>query len=309
MNLHDLPNQFPAGERYLIGVSGGRDSVALLKLLLDAGYRNLVVCHLNHELRGEESAAHAEFVAGLAKKHGLEFCLESEDVAAKAAEAQLSIETAAREARIEFFGRCAARFKTSTVFLAHHADDQVETVLMRLFRGSGMQGLTGMRRVQELGELTLIRPLLEHRREEIPLPAEFCEDTSNQSDQFLRNRIRHSVIPAIEAATGRSLVPPLSRALEILGADNEWLDEQAAKSLKTCSDEEGRLAIPDLLLLPVSLQRRVLHLWLSAQEIADVGFAEVEAARSIIDPNADTAKINLPGGRHVRRRAKVLFVE
>ncbi len=309
MNLHDLPNQFPAGERYLIGVSGGRDSVALLELLLDAGYQNLVVCHLNHQLRGAESAAHAEFVANLARKHGLECCQESEDVAARATNAQLSIETAAREARIEFFGRCAGLFQSPRVFLAHHADDQVETVLMRLFRGSGMQGLTGMRPVQPLGELILIRPLLEHRREEIPVPAEFCEDTSNQSDQFLRNRIRHSVIPTIEKATGRSLVPPLSRALEILGAENEWMEEQAIQSLESCSEEDGRLAIPQLLQLPLALQRRVLHLWLSRQEIAEVGFAEVEAARSIIDPNADTAKINLPGGRHVRRRAKVLFVE
>ena len=132
--------------RYLIGVSGGRDSVALLHALVEAGFRRLIVCHLNHGLRGRSAAADARFVAALAAKLGLECVAEKVDVAQWADEHSLSLETAAREVRYDFFARVARRHRCRILFLAHHADDQAETLLFNLCRGAGRSGLGGMSR-------------------------------------------------------------------------------------------------------------------------------------------------------------------
>ena len=132
-----LPRKFPAIRRYLIGVSGGRDSVALLHSLVDLGYKNLIVCHLDHQLRGRSSAADARFVEKLAAKYDVDLALGSTNVRALAAKKKMSIETAAREARYKFFAQVAKRRRCRTIFLAHHADDLVETFLINLFRGAG----------------------------------------------------------------------------------------------------------------------------------------------------------------------------
>src|SRR5262245_20248567 len=115
--------QFPTDEKYLIGVSGGRDSVALLQHLIDSGYKRLIVCHLNHRLRGRESSADARFVEKLAKQNGLRLELGSTNVAATAKKEKISIETAGREARYQFFAEIARHRRCQTIFLGHHADD------------------------------------------------------------------------------------------------------------------------------------------------------------------------------------------
>ena len=129
--------------RYLVGVSGGRDSVALLHALVEAGFRRLIVCHLNHGLRGRAAAADARFVATLAARLGLECESEQVDVARLAKKMGQSLETAAREVRYAFFARVARRRRCRSLFLGHHAGDQVETFLFNLFRGSGRGGLGG----------------------------------------------------------------------------------------------------------------------------------------------------------------------
>src|ERR1041384_643640 len=129
--------KFPPTRRYLIGVSGGRDSVALLDLLTQNGYRRLVLCHLDHQLRGRSSAADAKFVKTLATKLKLQCEIGRTDVAALAKRTKQSIETAGRTARYEFFARVARRHRYRTIFLGHQADDLVETFLLNLFRGAG----------------------------------------------------------------------------------------------------------------------------------------------------------------------------
>ena len=139
--LAALPND----RRYLIGVSGGRDSVALLHWLLDQDYQKLIVCHFEHGLRGRAGKSDARFVERLAKKYGLKFELGSADIAALAARTKQSIETTARHERLAFFERVGRRRRCLTIFLAHQADDQVETFLLNLFRGAGGRGLGAMR--------------------------------------------------------------------------------------------------------------------------------------------------------------------
>src|SRR5713101_2033932 len=150
--------------RYLVGVSGGRDSVVLLHWLVDLGYKKLVVCHLNHQLRGRSSDADARFVQKLASKYDVDLEIGLRNVGAIAAKKKLSLETAAREARYRFFAQVAKRRRCRTIFLVHHADDLVETFLMNLFRGAGITGLSAMReiatrRVEDV-DLTIARPLL-----------------------------------------------------------------------------------------------------------------------------------------------------
>src|SRR5690606_11858726 len=154
--------------RWLVGVSGGADSVALLHLLVESGFRNLVVCHLDHRLRGRASAGDALFVRRLAEKLGLPCESGRADVARRMEECGGSLETVARHARHEFFAECARRHRCRRVILAHHADDQAETVMWNLLRGS--HGLKGMEETRELitgsGDvLEIHRPLLAVRRE------------------------------------------------------------------------------------------------------------------------------------------------
>ena len=159
-----LARDFPPTRRYLIGVSGGRDSVALLHSLVDLGYTKLIVCHLDHQLRGRSAKADAKFAEKLAANYDLDFEHGSTNVRALAAKKKMSIEAAGRDARYKFFAKIAKRRRCREIFLAHHADDLVETFLINLFRGTGSTGLAGMReittrRIDDV-DLTIVRPLL-----------------------------------------------------------------------------------------------------------------------------------------------------
>lgn len=305
-----FPEPFSLEGRFLLGISGGRDSVALLRMLREAGFQDLVLCHLNHELRGAESDADAAFVRKLADELGLPCKVANRAVSELAGEAGLSIEAAARRARLEFFADCAREFGTNRVFLAHHANDQAETVLINLIRGSGSKGLGAMETLTKIRvgetELELIRPLLHVERDQIPAPPEFREDASNASNAFLRNRIRNRMIPEIEAQSQRPLIPALLRTAAILSEEDRFLKALVAERIDTRRKE---LPVPELRALPVALQRRAIQSWLSFLEIPNVGFDGIERVRSLIQPNASVAKINLPADHHVRRREKRLFVD
>src|SRR4029077_4532616 len=142
-----LRNDFPPDGRYLIGVSGGRDSVTLVHWLTNVGYKKLIVCHLNHHLRGRSSDADARFVEKLSAKYQVDLELGAANVRALAKKKKASLETAARQARYGFFAKAAKRHGCDTIFLAHHADDLVETFLLNLIRGAGLAGLVAMRDV------------------------------------------------------------------------------------------------------------------------------------------------------------------
>lgn len=309
--MSSILRQFPATNRYLVGVSGGRDSVALLHLLLEHGYRRSIVCHLDHGLRGRSSDADARFVERLCNRHHLSCEIGATDVRAFAAEKKLSIETAARAARYAFFASVARRRRCRTIFLGHHADDLVETFLINLFRGSGTAGLSSLRDVSTLQigstELKLIRPLLTVWRSEIDQYIEahalkFREDASNRNLGPLRNRIRHRVIPYLEKIFGRSIRRSLWRAATIAADENAWMN-------KLLPEIAPDLSVQILRAQPIAAQRRILHAWLRQHEVSDIGFDLVERIRALLETNAAGAKTNLPGNRHVRRRAKKLFLD
>ena len=300
--------------RYLVGISGGRDSVVLLHWLVGLGYKRLVVCHLNHQLRGRSSDADARFVRKLAASYDLDLEIRSRNVGAVAARKKLSVETAAREARYRFFAQVAKRRRCRTIFLAHHADDLVETFLMNLFRGAGVTGLSAMReiatrRVEDV-DLTIARPLLGAWRGDIDAyvgehQLKFREDASNKNLMPLRNRIRRRIIPYLEKTIGRNIRVNIWRAAMIAAEEEKWIE-----SLVKHSDAQDiDLSVEKLRRVPTALQRRGIMKWLRARNVTDVGFEVIERVRSLLDRDARVAKINLPRDRHVRRRAGKLFIE
>jgi tRNA(Ile)-lysidine synthase len=306
--IRDLP---PDG-RYLAGVSGGRDSVALLHWLVSLGYERLVVCHLNHRLRGRSSDADARFVEKLAENFDADFELGTTNIRALAKKQKMSIETAAREARYAFFAETARRRNCRTIFVAHHADDLVETFLINLFRGAGGAGLSAMREISTRRingvDLTIVRPLLWVWRREIEdyirkHRLRFREDATNKNLTPLRNRIRHRIIPYLEKMLGRNIRQNIWRTAVIAADEERWIESELRDS--THAD----LSVAKLRTLPVALQRRALLKWLRTQNVADVGFDTIERVRSLADGDARIAKVNLPGDRHARRRAGKIFIE
>ena len=308
----DTLRKFPPHCRYLIGVSGGRDSVALLHWLIGLGYNNLIVCHLNHQLRGGESDADAPFVEKLAAKYQIGFEIGSVNVRALARKRKMSIETAAREARYAFFAQTARRRNCRIIFVAHHADDLVETLLINLFRGAGSAGLAAMRetstRLIDRDDLTIARPFLSIWRKEIDdyireHRLKFREDATNKNLVPLRNRIRHRVIPYLEKTLSRNIRQNLWRTAMIAADEETWIESELPDS--TYAD----LSVSKLRALPIALQRRALVKWLRVQNISDIGFDAIERVRSLADQETGVAKVNLPENRHARRRAGKIFIE
>jgi tRNA(Ile)-lysidine synthase len=314
----NLPSACAPSEPVLLAISGGRDSVALLHLLREAGFTNLILCHLNHGLRGKESDGDAAFVRRLAKKHELKCEIEQTDVMALAEKRRLSVETAAREARHAFLLRMAEKHDTWIVFLAHHAEDQAETILANLCRGSGLAGLAGMHAVQRLDSgLHLVRPLLHVRRGEIDAYLKsnrfkFREDSSNTSPKHRRNRLRHEALPLLNDIFSRDVVPQVLRLGSLAEQDDDCLQRKAFAFLTAPQqvNEDRSLSITkELLALHPAVLSRVFALWFrEVMELPGIEHDEIEAAMAMLVPDG-AAKINLPHDRHLRRKAKRLWVE
>ena len=299
-----------ADQPVLVGVSGGRDSVALLHAMVSAGLEKLVVCHLDHALR-PDSEADAWFVAELAGQYGLPFEADRVDVKALAEERGLLLEAVGREARYQFFAQVARVHWIPRVVLAHHADDQVETLLLNLFRGSGRGGLAAMQpvSVREVhgARLELQRPLLGVWRDEVAAYAtaqrlKFREDESNADRRFMRNRVRHDLLPVLEETFGRDVKRTLWRTAEVLAAEEEYL---AAQTPAVSGETLDAKAIKGL---PVALQRRAVFAWLQRSGIADIAFDDVEAVRTLAT-ELKPAKVNLAGKKHARRTTGKLRIE
>ncbi|MBJ7259387.1 MAG: tRNA lysidine(34) synthetase TilS [Chthoniobacterales bacterium] len=297
--------------RAIVGVSGGCDSVVLLDLLRRAGFRDLVVAHFHHGLRGSEADRDARFVRELAEETGAGFALGRGKTGVRAAREKESVEEAARKLRRAFFARTAKKTGATAVFLGHHANDAAETMLFHLARGSGRRGLASLRGETFLGTgaVEILRPLLAFTRAEIESHARsrklaWREDKSNASREFTRNRLRHDVLPALARAVGHDPVPSMARAAEIMAAEEEWLGEVVAAEAGAAQLETRALRR-----MPVARRRRLLHAWLRVRTGGEIDFGTVEDARALAQSDKAPAKLNLPRAHHLRRRAGKLFVE
>ena len=294
-------------KKFLVGVSGGRDSMVLLHALHALGFQKMIVCHLDHGLRGASSKLDARLVKRTAHRMGLDIEQARARTAEYAVAEKKSVELAARDLRRVFFAECAARHRCTSIVLAHHADDQVETCLFNFLRGSGAAGLGGMKPVSNLGRLKIHRPFLGVKRADISTYQKahrvaFREDSSNKETTYTRNKIRLQVLPALESAVGSSFRQAILRAADILREEEEWM----ASLVPAVS---AQLSCKELCAMHPALCSRVVLRWLRESGVVESGLIETRRVLSLLDGPQAPAKVNLPGGLYARRRAGLIFLE
>lgn len=310
--IEKLRLKIPATEegRYLIGLSGGADSVALLLMLLPAVKNHkitLEAVHINHGLRNHESDDDEQFCRELCKKEGIPLYSCRADLSGRTDEA------AAREERYALFRKRYTEYEADALILAHHADDQAETFLMRLLRGAGPEGLSCMKADETVGGIRILRPLLSLHRGEIRDALltdgiSWREDSSNRDTAYLRNRIRLELIPAM-ARISSTAVDKICNAAKLTGEDNRLLCTQA-KAIKDRISKDRMVDAETLSKEPAALRRRVLRLWW--QEQAPVlkehalSAVQTEALDRLLD--IPGGKMNLPGDMHAVRAGKFLLL-
>ncbi len=237
-------------DRILVAVSGGPDSVALLLVLLELKKEfnlSLYVAHVNHKLRGKESDQDQEFVRKLASDLKLKLYTGSFQVKKEAKKMKLSVEECAREIRYDYLNKLADKLKAQKIALGHNFDDQAETVLLRLIRGSGSLGLSGIPPVKD----RIIRPLIEIKREEIEAFLEkkkipFRVDSSNLRPDYLRNKVRLKLLPMLKKEYNPKIEEVLNRTASILRAEEKFLNQEAEKAyLKVMLREQNDKIILD----------------------------------------------------------------
>jgi tRNA(Ile)-lysidine synthase len=318
------------GDRVGVAVSGGADSVALLRALLELRGElgiALSVVHFNHLLRGEESEGDHSFVRELARERGLELQEARGDVARRAEEFSLSTEAAAREARYECFWGLMETSQLDKIATAHTLDDQAETVLMRLIRGTGTRGLGGIQPQLSGPALdrsndrsadwpasrqvsgTIIRPLLHVRRREVEtylraIGQKWREDSSNRDLHHTRNRVRKLLIPLLEKDFNPEIAQSLSDFAEIARAEESFWEEELQRHLQS-----GFLLSPlktkALLQLPLALQRRLVRA--AAPLNLQLEFRQVEAILQVAESEQSPTVCNLAHGWTFQRRGEDLL--
>jgi tRNA(Ile)-lysidine synthase len=298
-------------QKLVVAVSGGPDSVCMLHILVKLRKEldiKLHVAHLNHQLRGAESDADAQFVAGLAQRLNVPATIEASDVKSYQAKHRTSLEEAAREVRYQFLARVAESARAERVAVGHTADDHVETILMHLIRGSGTRGLQGLQPLSQWqspdASLAVIRPLLKLNREETD---DYCHyhqlaprlDASNLSTSPLRNRIRHQLLPQLQRYNPQ-VADALLRMARLAADDLAFIDKEAACLWGEVAQKQGNTVILDkksFIDLPSALKRHLLRT--SVEELLgnlkDIEARHIEEVIDALDKPAGK-EIRLPNG-------------
>ena len=326
--LHKLRSSWPPPQwsdvTVLVAVSGGADSVALVRGLSQvraAGPGRLVAAHFNHKLRGADSDADQAFVEELAREAGIELLVGSAASDLSASHGGQGLEGAAREARYEFLARAADQCGARYVATAHTADDQVETILHHILRGTGLAGLEGIPRVRPLTKAaTLVRPMLSATRGEVleyllSVGQSFREDATNRSLDLTRNRIRHELLPLLERDYASNVRGAVLRLGLLAGEADEWLTESAARLAERISRPiAGGMEIDAAPLCasgPAIVSRYVLiGIWREqGWPLADMGFEKWEQLLSLAcsahEPRGAAVQI-FPGGIRAEKQGGVL---
>ncbi|MCQ9206329.1 MAG: tRNA lysidine(34) synthetase TilS [Omnitrophica bacterium] len=306
------------GEKVLVGVSGGPDSVFLMRILDKLKARldiRLSVAHIDHGIRGAASSRDAEFVKNLAKTLGIKFLYKKLKPPQKA-KSMFSLEERLREERYDFFKNAAVKLGIRTVATAHTLDDQAETVLMRILKGATLRGVVGIHPVRIDKKVKFIRPLLEIEKKEIleylrtkRIP--FRIDATNAENKFLRNNIRNRIIPYLEKINPR-LKRSLSNLAESLRGDFEFIEEEA-KKLKPAIRSGKHLRyvlLRDILLQPKALQKEILReaFRLAGGNIKKLTFRHWKDIDYFFRTKSTGKSLDLPGGVKVTKAVdRLLF--
>jgi tRNA(Ile)-lysidine synthase len=317
-----------SGETIVVAVSGGADSTALLLAIEELRthhklFATICVAHLDHRLR-KSSGKDAKWVAALATKLGFQSVIGRSKVDEDARAASDNLEQAAREARYAFLERTAKKVSANYVLTGHTMDDQAETVLLRLMRGSAGAGLGGMESLRPLAKnssVKLARPLLWARRTETEAycrlrKVEFLSDEMNDDERFARVKVRKQLLPLMQSFNNR-IVEALSRTASQLREDGAVLFNDSGALLRQASiaDEESetKTAALDVKVLanaPPALRRRALRQWLSEARggTRRLEMVHLSAVENLLEGNAGGRVVELPsGGRVVRRRSRLEF--
>jgi len=285
-----------ADDRVLVGVSGGADSVSLVLVLKVLGYKT-GIGHLNHGLRGLDSDGDERFVSELASKLGVPFF--SQRISIRPGDGNL--EAAGRTARKEFFRSVCERDGFSKIAVAHTRDDRVETCLLNLFRGAGLEGLVSMAPVSG----NTIRPLIETSHEEVQRfllssKESWRTDTSNLDPSFARNRLRHEVIPMLEMSFNPRLRDTLSRTVDLLTNEDGWMQQLTSEWVAEHAIHSPGMVSVDaesLRLVPIALARRAIRTMLRqlGSDLFDITFDRIEAVRGLLENGKGGKTIQIPG--------------
>lgn len=310
---------FDRGDSVLMAVSGGPDSVALAHVLLTlaAEYSfQTAFAHLNHCLRGRDSDRDAEFVATMARQLDVPIYAEKMDVRAFQANRRLSLEEAGRMIRYEFYDAIAAKYGFDKIALGHHSDDNAELVLLNLLRGSGPLGLSGIAPVRE-GRI--VRPLIQLKRDEIidylaEKKLKYVNDISNSDPAFVRNKIRHHLMPELQAHYNPKITETLNRLAEIIRAEDQWFDRTLEPVLKQCilSKTPGKINL-DLTgcgQITRAVKRRVIRKAIRyvKRDLRRITFFHVDAVVDLIENGPVIGRLNLPDGILVQRDISKLII-
>ena len=309
-------NMLPKGSRVLCAVSGGADSVCLLHRLWTLREQleiEVVAAHYQHGLRGKESERDEAFVRKIAEElGGIPLVVGRGNVARQARESGRGIEETAREMRYRFLRQAAQEVQAEYIATAHNANDNAETVLMHLVRGTGLRGLTGIAPVRG----NIIRPLLTTTRYEIEeyikkYRLSYVIDSSNQDDTYTRNRIRHQILPKLDMICPGA-VERLTRTAESLRRDERFLMEQAMELLKECEEDRDwqKIPISALLHAPEPLAVRAIRELIGRiQEGNDnCTTAHLQGVLDLCRSSEPSARIHLPGGIIARREYEMLVL-
>jgi len=315
-------NMLKRHDRVLVGLSGGADSVALLQsfLALRKEYSlDIIIAHLDHKFRGEESKGDRKFCEDLSKKLNLEIASEEIDVSKISKEKGISFEEAARFERYDFFIRECKKKNIKKIAVAHNKDDQAETVLMRVIRGAGMAGLGAMNPVKDMAGFTIIRPLIEVSREEIEgfikeNKLSFRHDSSNDKVIFTRNRVRRELIPYLEKNFNPNVKEILVNMAENMRIENDFLERFSKRKFNSVSRIKNGSVSIDLKKFkkqPEAVRKRILrdalrHVKGDLRRFTYRHWREME---DLIDKRPVNSKVDLPLGINVTKGKNLIFIE
>jgi len=307
----------------VLAVSGGADSMCLADAVLAVAPRlalRPLIAHLDHGLRGEASTADAEFVRAFAAAHRVSCVIARADVHALGREHKQSIEVAAREARYRFLTRAAQDHGARLVGLAHHADDQAETVLLRLIRGTGLQGLCGMRVHAPLPtapHLTAVRPLLRVSRADIE---QYCRerhlqprhDATNDQLHYARNRVRHELLPFLERYNP-NIRAALVRLADTVASDLEIVEQATREAFERTAQPVGAAIVVDRQAwraLSQGLQRATLREAVRRLkgDTAGLPYTAIEEARDVLNSNAPAGDVALTHDARIEVKKRIFVV-
>jgi len=306
-------NMLQPQDKILVAVSGGPDSVALLQVLLALQKKfdvRIGVGHLNHGLRASAAARDAAFVSSLGNKMGLPTHVATADIQGLHQKQKGSLEALGRKARYNFFNRMARKFGYNKIALGHHAGDNAELILMNLFRGSGPLGLSG---IPPIRENRYIRPLIEQPRKRImkylqDIQAAFVQDATNNDLRFLRNRIRHELIPGLMHRYNPNLEETLNRTAAIFRDEEDWLNQYSDRIFNTLADGDAtvlRMPVSKLLENHGAIQRRTIRTAIGQIKgnLKSITLQHIDAALHLCREGTAGQQLHLPGRVVVRKQS------